>query len=168
MADSIVSVFSDVAAELGLSRPAGQCFGVIWRAPAPPCADDMTAALGLSRSNVSTALKELRAWGLIAVRRVPGDRREYFTAPDDPWDVFRLVFAARNRRMLQPALDRLMAIEAVASDARAAALHDSAARLGAWLGAITQLDGAALARLVEVPVTPAAGAPKKKKKKNKA
>src|SRR5690606_42036728 len=55
--------FPEIVAELGalcgISRPAGQCFAAIWRAAQPPCADDLTQALGLSRSNVSTALKEL-------------------------------------------------------------------------------------------------------------
>ena len=65
----LATLFADVAQVFGLSRPAGQCFSAIWRAAAPPCADDLVAGLGLSRSNVSTALKELRGWGMISIVR---------------------------------------------------------------------------------------------------
>ena len=68
----LATLFADAAQVFGLSRPAGQCFSAIWRAAAPPCADDLVAGLGLSRSNVSTALKELRGWGMISIVRTPG------------------------------------------------------------------------------------------------
>jgi DNA-binding transcriptional regulator GbsR (MarR family) len=160
--DSFVSIFSDIAAEIGMSRPAGQCLAAIWRAPAPPCADDLTATLGLARSNVSTALKELRAWGLVTVARRPGDRREYFTAPENPWDLVRLILAARHRRGLAPIIDRLLAVEATGENSGAAALHDTAARVGSWLAVLGQMDAKGLAAYV---ASVAGDVPKKKKKK---
>ena len=115
--DPIEGVFADFAGRFGLSRPAGQCFAAIWRAAAAPCADDLVARLGLSRSNVSTALKELRLWGLVTVLRAPGDRKEYFAAPGDPWQILGLLLAERARRDIAPARDRLAALD---GDARAA------------------------------------------------
>ena len=109
---TLAEVFADVAVENGLSRPAGQCFSAIWRAAQAPCADDLVTGLGLSRSNISTALKDLRAWGLISIARTPGDRKEYFTAPTDPWEVMRLILAARQRQVIGPLLDRLLMAEA--------------------------------------------------------
>ncbi|MEZ5868684.1 MAG: MarR family transcriptional regulator [Defluviimonas denitrificans] len=106
-----------------MSRPAGLCFAAIWRAAQAPCADDLTGALGLSRSNVSTALKELRDWGLIARVRAPGDRKEYYTADPDAHAVLLAMLAAFQRRSLTPAVERLLAAESVANDARAAAMH---------------------------------------------
>ena len=102
-------LFADVAQLFGLSRPAGQCFAAIWRAASAPCADDLVATLGLSRSNVSTALKELRGWNLIGLARAPGDRKDYFTAPIDPWDIFGRLMAARQRQVVAPILDRIVA-----------------------------------------------------------
>jgi DNA-binding transcriptional regulator GbsR (MarR family) len=167
LSDSFVSIFSDVAAEVGLSRPAGQCFAAIWRTSPLPCADDLTARLGLSRSNVSTALKDLRSWGLVSVSRVAGDRREYFKAPDDPWDVIRLILAARHRRGLAPVIDRLLTLEATQGDASAAALHDAASRLGNWLSALGTLDAEHLSDYVDTGAKPHSSSEKKKKKKRK-
>ena len=115
--------FAELAQLIGLSRPAGLCFAAIWRAAQAPCADDLTGALGLSRSNVSTALKELRDWGLIARVRAPGDRKEYYTPDPDAQAVLLTMLAAFQRRSLAPAVERLLAAESVANDARAAAMH---------------------------------------------
>lgn len=159
---ALPSIFGDFAAMFGLSRPAGQCFAAIWRQASSPCADDLVKSLGLSRSNVSTALKELRGWGLISVARVPGDRREFFVAPDDPWEVLRLIFAARQRRDFSVLADRL----SVHSDDDAATrgAYEMIAALSNWMAHLASLDSAGLQATMtggEVP-----DRAKKKKKKH--
>lgn len=162
---NLADIFADVAQEIGLSRPAGQCFSGIWRAAQAPCADDLVKTLGLSRSNISTALKELRSWGLIAIARAPGDRKEYFTAPPDPWEVMRLVLAARQRQVIAPLLDKLLMAEAAVEDARIAALHAVLTKTTQAAAALTAQDAKAFAKAVEALASPAAEPKKKKKKK---
>lgn len=149
--------FSELGHLVGLSRPAGLCFAAIWRAAQAPCADDLTATLGLSRSNVSTALKELRDWGLVSRVRAPGDRKEYFVADPDPLTVLGAMIGAFQRRSLAPAVDRLLAAEE-SGDARAAALHVALAPLSERLAALATLPAKDLAGAGE-------GGKKKKKKK---
>lgn len=163
--DTIRDLFGDLAQSVGLSRPAGQCFAAIWRAPQAPCADDLVAALGLARSNVSTALKELRGWNLVSVARIPGDRKEYFTAPADPWELLRLVLAARQRHVTARLLDRVISAEAAAADVRLAALHDALSQIDATMTALAQLPAGDFARrFLKLPET-ADEKPRKKKKK---
>lgn len=156
-------IFADVAQIFGLSRPAGQCFGAIWRAAQAPCADDLVAGLGLSRSNVSTALKELRHWGLISIVRTPGDRKEYFSAPADPWELMRRVTAARHRQIIAPLLDRLLVAEGKTEDARLAALHAVLSRITEASEALSALEAAQFAKRIAV-MTEDAQSKKKKKK----
>lgn len=153
---TLTATFAELAQAIGLSRPAGLCFSVIWRAAAPPCADDLSAALGLSRSNISTALKELRSWGLINVARAPGDRKEYFTAPTDPAELLTIVTRARQRLIYAPLLDRLLQAEADTADIRIATLHEALGRAGQALESLV----ASVA-----PDTTPRDKPKKKKKK---
>jgi len=160
--DALEALFSDIAPKLGLTRPAGLCFAAIWCADAPPCADELVTALGLSRSNVSTALKELRAWGLVGRARVPGDRRDRFTAAPDPWAVARQLLAERTRRELAPTLDRLYAIEAETGDARVAGLCEVVEGFSSFLGGLARLDPADLAEHLG-----GAGSENGKKKKKK-
>lgn len=157
--------FSDTAQLLGLSRPAGRCFAAIWRAAQAPCADDLTERLGLSRSNVSTALKELRDWGLISRVRAPGDRKEYFAADPDPWAIVGTMLSAFQRRSLSAAVDRLAAAAAESGgDARAAALHSALSPLSARLAALAARPADDLARAAESGAAKADGSKKKKKK----
>jgi DNA-binding transcriptional regulator GbsR (MarR family) len=163
-------IVAGIGALFGLSRPAGQCFAAIWRAAQAPCADDLSATLGLSRSNVSTALKELRDWGLVTRARAPGDRKDYFTAPPDPWEIVRLVLTGRQRRAVAPLLDRLVAAEAETGDLRSAAVHAALSAVSARMEALAAIEAASLA---EFFLTDAAsdragdrpGGRKKKKKK---
>ena len=162
-------IVAEIGALFGLSRPAGQCFAAIWRSAQPPCADDLTASLALSRSNVSTALKELRDWGLISRARAPGDRKDYFTAPPDPWDIVRLILTGRQRRAVAPLLDRLLDAEAASGDARVAALHEAlstvSARMDEWAALPAGDLAALLARQKEEPAEGKSAGKKKKKKK---
>lgn len=160
--------FSETAQLFGLTRPAGLCFSAIWRAAQAPCADDLTAKLGLSRSNVSTALKELRDWGLVSRVRAPGDRKEYFAADPDPWALIGAMLAAFQRRALSPAIDRIFAAEAAGGgDARAAALHAALAPLSAQLAALAALPPPDLAGAIggEGGKPNLTGSKKKKKKR---
>ncbi|MCB2137117.1 MAG: MarR family transcriptional regulator [Rhodobacteraceae bacterium] len=161
------TLFAELGSHFGLSRPAGLCLGAIWRAAQAPCADDLTAALGLSRSNVSTALKELREWGLVSVARAPADRKEYFTAPADPWDMIRTAISARHRRVMAPALDRLLLAEAESPDARIAALHSALSDIADWAGGFATLSTPEVAQAFRPATTDTAKAPGKKKKKKK-
>lgn len=157
------ALFADLADVMGLSRPAGQCFAVIWRAAQSPCADDLVAGLGLARSNISTALKELRAWNLISVARAPGDRKEYFTAPADPWEVLRLMTLARHRLMLTPLLERLVSAEAASGDVRLAALHSVMDEMARAAGVLSGLDGPGFAKRIAGMAATETGKKKKKK-----
>ena len=65
-------------------------------------ADEIAETLGIARSNVSMGLKELLAWDLIQVTHTLGDRRDFFTAPHDPWEVVQIVVEGRKRREIDP------------------------------------------------------------------
>jgi DNA-binding transcriptional regulator GbsR (MarR family) len=141
LSEHLATAFAEAADWVGLSRPAGRCLAAIWIAAEPPTAEGLVAGLGLSRSNVSTALKELRGWGLVTVVRRAGERKEYFAAPSDPWDLIRLILAGRQRRALAPLVERVLAAEAETGSARAAALHDALTRLDRAAATIAGMEG---------------------------
>lgn len=156
MPQDLPDLFAEMAPLLGLGRPAAQCLGAIWRAAQAPSADDLVARLGLSRSNVSVALKELRGLGLVQTARSPGSRKDFFVTDPDPWALLRQILAERQRRVLAPLADRL---HAQADDPHAAALASVVAETSGWLHRLTHLEPQQLAQLMSGDV------PKKKKKK---
>lgn len=163
--------FAELAPRFGFSRPAGRCLGAIWRAAQAPSADDLVTQLGLSRSNVSTALKELRDAGLVQAARSPGSRKDFFVAPTEPWELARLMLAERERRVIGPARDHLSALEARSADPRAAALCELLDAASGYIQTLIRLDPAELARHIDPArgggkaEKPAAKTSKKKKKK---
>jgi len=101
--------WGDMGGQWGVNRSVSQIHALLYLSEQPVTADDIAAALGLARSNVSNSLKELLAWNLI--RRVPirGDRREHFEAETDLWEIATRIAAVRKEREIDPAIATLRA-----------------------------------------------------------
>jgi DNA-binding transcriptional regulator GbsR (MarR family) len=103
--------FGEMGSRWGINRTVGQIYALLFLADAPMCADQIVEALGFSRSNVSMGLKELQAWNLVRLRHRPDDRRDYFTTPDDLWEIVRTLVAERKKREIDPTLTKLRELE---------------------------------------------------------
>src|SRR5947208_196707 len=68
----------DMGARWGINRTVAQMHALLFISPKPLNAEEITAALGVARSNVSTSLRELQNWGIIKIVHILGDRRDYF------------------------------------------------------------------------------------------
>ncbi|MCQ2370920.1 MAG: MarR family transcriptional regulator [Akkermansia sp.] len=66
--------------------------------------EEICDTLGLARSNVSTSLRELEDYRLVYRQSVPGDRRSYFTAETDVWEMARHILEERRRRETEGAV----------------------------------------------------------------
>ena len=93
----------------GVNRSVAQIHAVLMTAERPLTAEDLAGTLQMARSNVSTSLKELLNWNL--VRRVPvkGDRRDWYEAETDVWEVASRIAAGRMAMEIEPALATLRA-----------------------------------------------------------
>lgn len=98
----------------GLNRSSAQIHALLHIAPEALSAEEICAHLGLARSNVSTGLKDLTGLGLVTSSRRIGDRRDYFTADQDIYDMARTVAAARHAREFAPTLAALENVTASA------------------------------------------------------
>jgi DNA-binding transcriptional regulator GbsR (MarR family) len=107
LVQSFVAHFGEMGSRWGINRTVGQIYALLYVTEQPLHADDIGEKLGMSRSNVSIGMKELQAWGLVRLSRIPGDRREYFTSLGDVQEIFRVVAAERRRREIAPTLSVL-------------------------------------------------------------
>ena len=103
--------FGEMGSRWGINRTVGQIYALLFTAPRPLNADEIAESLGFSRSNVSIGLKELESWNLVRLSHQPGDRREYFSAPDDVWAIFRTLAEERRRREIDPTLSMLREVQ---------------------------------------------------------
>ena len=99
--------FGEMGSRWGINRTVGQIYALLYVSAKPLNADDIVQALGLSRSNVSMGLKELQSWRLVRSQHLPADRREYFSAPEDIWEIFRVLIEERRKREIDPTLTML-------------------------------------------------------------
>jgi len=103
--------FGEMGTRWGMNRTVGQIYAVLFLAEKPLCADEIVAALGVSRSNVSMGLKELQSWQLVRLQHQPGDRRDFFTTPEDLWEIVMTLVAQRKAREVDPTLTVLRELQ---------------------------------------------------------
>ncbi|MEQ8661850.1 MAG: MarR family transcriptional regulator, partial [Gammaproteobacteria bacterium] len=74
LVEAFVLHFGEMGSRWGINRTVGQIYALLVLSPEPLHAEAISAALGVSRSNVSISLKELNAWHLIRSQHTLGDR----------------------------------------------------------------------------------------------
>ncbi len=168
LVQTFVLHFGEMGGRWGVNRTVGQIYALLFLSDRPLNAEQITEALGISRSNASMGIKELEAWRLVRKRHLPGDRRDYFQAPDDIWQILRTLAEERRKREIDPTLSLLRdtLMEAPASPEerhaqdRMRQMHDLIELLTGWADDVQKLDndslrqllslGAGVSRLLEV------------------
>ncbi len=105
--EAFVSHFGEMGSRWGFNRTVGQMYALLMVYNRPLNADEISEMLSISRSNVSMGIKELHSWRLLKVTHYPGDRKEYYKAPEDIIEVARIVLEERHKREVAPTLTML-------------------------------------------------------------
>ncbi len=109
--------WGEMGTRWGINRTVAQVHALLFLSPKPLNAEQLQAALGVARSNISNSLKELQGWGIVRLVHLPGDRRDHFESLKDVWEMFRVVLDERKKRELDPTLAMLkVSIEEAAKD----------------------------------------------------
>jgi len=99
--------WGEMGSRWGINRTVAQIHALLYISPDPLTAEEISEALDVARSTVSTGLRELQGWGVVKIIHVLGDRRDHFEVIGDVWEMFRVVINERKRRELDPALSVL-------------------------------------------------------------
>ena len=150
--------FGEMGSRWGINRTVGQIYALLYVSPRALNADDIGEALAFSRSNVSMGLKELQSWNLVRLQHLPGDRREYFQAPEDVWAIFRTLAEERRKREIDPTLSMLrealmeggVSGDDVHAQARMRQMHDLIELMTGWLQDVQKMDSETLASLMKM------------------
>lgn len=156
LVQTFVLHFGEMGSRWGINRTVGQIYALLYLSPTPLHAGDIADTLGFSRSNVSMGLKELASWRLIRLKHLPEDRRDYFTTPDDVWDIFKTLAEERRKREVEPTLSVLRdaLLEDATNDAdrhaqqRMRAMHDLIELVTRWMDDLQNMDPRSLERLM--------------------
>jgi DNA-binding transcriptional regulator GbsR (MarR family) len=107
--EKFIAWWGEIGTKWGVNRTAAEIHALFYLHREPLNAEDIAAALAVSRSNVSASVRELESWGLISPVHFRGDRKQYYEAIKDPWEMFRLILDERKRREIDPTLVTLRA-----------------------------------------------------------
>src|ERR1700733_5387390 len=105
--EAFILQWGDLGGQWGVNRSVSQIQALLYLSERPLTAEDIAETLGMARSNVSNSIKELTTWKLI--RRVPilGDRRDYYEAEADLWQILARIAQGRKEREIDPAVAAL-------------------------------------------------------------
>ncbi len=155
---SFVLHFGEMGSRWGINRTVGQIYALLYVSREPLNAEDIADRLGFSRSNVSMGLKELDGWRLIRLKHLPNDRRDYFTVPEDIWEIVRTLVEERRKREVEPTLTMLRDVllenpssaEEKHAQAKMREMHDLFEMLTGWYQEMQKMETERLVNLLRL------------------
>jgi DNA-binding transcriptional regulator GbsR (MarR family) len=157
--EAFILHWGEMGTHWGVNRSVAQIHALLYLADKPLHAEEISDSLRLARSNVSTALKELQAYGIVRRSHVAGDRRDHFVAETDLWDLLMRISAERKRREIDPTLEFLAELKqrialrenfpAHISD-RIGRMHEFIGTLAGWYDQMRRLPKPTLVSLMKL------------------
>ncbi len=98
----LVRRWGEMGGYWGISRTMAEIHALLFVSGEALCTDDIMAQLHVSRGNASMNLRGLVDWGLVRRVHKLGDRKEYFEADTDVWQMFETITRERRRREVEP------------------------------------------------------------------
>ena len=113
--DKFISAWGSLGSSWGINRTMAQIHALLLVAIEPMSADEIMEELKISRGNANMNIRSLVDWGLVEKEFKPGERREYFAADKDIWEVAKQIAKERKRRELEPVQKVLQQVKNVKS-----------------------------------------------------
>jgi len=114
-----IEAWGKLGSEWGINRTMAQVHALLLITPEDLTTEEIMETLQISRGNANMTLRDLISWGLIEKRHKPGERKEYFYADKDTWNIARQVAKERRKRELDPIikiLDELSKVQGEKND----------------------------------------------------
>ncbi len=102
--DHFVETWGAMGSAWGVNNSVARIHGLLIVTDRAWCIDEIVERLQISKSNVSTSLKELRSWNVIKKTFQPGDRKEYYISEPNAWEMLFNIMRQRKQREFDPIL----------------------------------------------------------------
>jgi HTH-type transcriptional regulator, glycine betaine synthesis regulator len=104
--DSMLDGLGQLASYFGFSKVMGQLYGALMLSASPLSLDDLVELLDISKASVSMNLRTLEHLGMVRQVWVKGrgDRRKFYEAETDFWQIISNILAGREMRDVERAL----------------------------------------------------------------
>ena len=106
--EALIRALGRQSAFWGLGKTAGEMYAVLYLSSAPVPLEEVARRLGVTKGNVSVAIRQLEQLGLARRSWEKGDRRVFFVAETDFWKIAHSVLSLRHK----PEFDQSFALVA--------------------------------------------------------
>lgn len=113
-----IEAWGRLGSEWGINRTMAQVHALLLVTPVELTTEEIMEELKISRGNANMTLRDLIGWGLVEKRHKAGERKEYFFADKDVWNIARQVAKERRKRELEPVLKVLDELAMVKGDTK--------------------------------------------------
>ncbi len=135
-----LQTWGKLGSEWGINRTMAQVHALLLISPEPLSAEEIMEELNISRGNVNMNVRELIDWDLVNKVLVPGERKEYFTAEKDIWEIAKRVAKERKRREIEPVLKVLEQLSKVEGDKKDKKVKEFADRMNELNNFVAKMD----------------------------
>lgn len=116
--EKFIEAWGKLGSEWGINRTMAQIHALLLISPEALTTEDVMEELNISRGNANMTLRDLIDWGLIEKQHRAGERKEYFFADKDTWNIARQVAKERRKRELDPVIKILDELTKVKGDSK--------------------------------------------------
>jgi len=95
----------------GINRTMAQIHALLLISPNVLSTEDIMDELKISRGNANMNIRALMDWGIVTKEYKVGERRDFFSADKDIWEVARLIIKERSKREVEPVLKVLSEVK---------------------------------------------------------
>jgi DNA-binding transcriptional regulator GbsR (MarR family) len=99
-----IQTWGSLATSWGINKTMAQVHALLLVSTKPLSADNIMEALQISRGNVNMNVRALIDWGIVTKEFVVGERKEFFVADKDIWELFKQITKERKKREIEPVL----------------------------------------------------------------
>ncbi|QXP72585.1 transcriptional regulator [Tenacibaculum sp. AHE15PA] len=99
-----IHTWGSLATSWGINKTMAQVHALLLVSTKPMSADAIMETLKISRGNVNMNVRALIDWGIVSKEFVIGERKEFFVADKDIWELFKQVTKERKKREIEPVL----------------------------------------------------------------
>ncbi len=111
-----IQTWARLGTEWGINRTMAQVHALLLASDRALSTDEVMEELSISRGNAHMNIRELMNWNLVYRESVAGERKEYFRAEKDIWEVAKRIARERKRREIEPVLQELSRLKKVEED----------------------------------------------------
>jgi len=114
--EKFIQAWGALGSNWGVNRTMAQIHALLLLSPESLSAENIMEELKISRGNANMNIRALIDWRLVYKELKPGERKEYFVAEKDLWEVVKQIIIQRKKKELEPMIKVLDEISSVEGD----------------------------------------------------